>query len=199
MPRWSSVLATRSSYSRMASPTLNGLTRNSARSGWPTCCRRTSADPPRRSPSAWNRRCLGIEPRGCPTTWPSSWPRSCPDGIPRLPVLPHGYALHLNLPEGGCHGASDLGPRRGGGRHAAGVPVQERQGASDRRRAAPGLAAPTVLAVASDLGRRCQRETFRSAGGSRALVARESRHVSDRKSTRLNSSHTVSSYAVFCL
>src|SRR5690606_27262912 len=38
------------------------------------------------------------------------------------------------------------------------------------------------------------------AGGSlRALIAALNRHLLDRKSTRLNSSHVKSSYAVFCL
>src|SRR6266478_6685374 len=36
-------------------------------------------------------------------------------------------------------------------------------------------------------------------GAARLLVRRERRHVRDRKSTRLNSSHSQISYAVFCL
>src|SRR5438132_8803470 len=41
------------------------------------------------------------------------------------------------------------------------------------------------------------RQTHRS--GDRIDVERSQRHGEDRKSTRLNSSHTVISYAVFCL
>src|SRR5689334_23460057 len=39
----------------------------------------------------------------------------------------------------------------------------------------------------------------RRPGGTRMVAARSGRRVGDRKSTRLNSSHSSISYAVFCL
>src|SRR5947207_9925896 len=63
----------------------------------------------------------------------------------------------------------------------------------DRRRGIPVLAG----AVHPDLGNGCHRaRPVRLAPSTRA---RHGRYARDRKSTRLNSSHTVISYAVFCL
>src|SRR5260221_7640743 len=52
--------------------------------------------------------------------------------------------------------------------------------------------------VAADLGPRQARRHTRAREAERAVGA-EARRSEDRKSTRLNSSHTVISYAVFCL
>src|SRR5947207_4901722 len=51
-------------------------------------------------------------------------------------------------------------------------------------------------ATRDDSGIPCRGDDFRTPGGSRAAGAERRQ---DRKSTRLNSSHTVISYAVFCL
>src|SRR5258708_30846764 len=48
------------------------------------------------------------------------------------------------------------------------------------------------------LGQRCRRELFH-VGGMFGVGARDHFPALDRKSTRLNSSHQIISYAVFCL
>src|SRR5256885_11335076 len=56
--------------------------------------------------------------------------------------------------------------------------------------------------VRSSAGRACRgarRESRGSASRRRCWRGRAARHCGDRKSTRLNSSHLVISYAVFCL
>src|SRR5688572_32612581 len=68
---------------------------------------------------------------------------------------------------------------------------------SARRRGRAGMAGPAEDRVREEV-RRCESakvmDRFRSVDGSRSLEA-----LPDRKSTRLNSSHSQISYAVFCL
>src|SRR5438034_4305851 len=60
---------------------------------------------------------------------------------------------------------------------------------------------PALLRLAARDGHRAPRRGGRrTAGGQKARERfRRPLHAQDRKSTRLNSSHTVISYAVFCL
>src|SRR5207248_11602829 len=105
---------------------------------------------------------------------------------PRIATLSlslHGSAAHRDLPSFPTRRSSDLA-RRTGRRERARSP------------AAPAARSPPSLA-------RARRTRPRPGSASefdalwRGLEANEQR--ADRKSTRLNSSHRTSSYAVFCL
>src|SRR5215467_14913753 len=58
--------------------------------------------------------------------------------------------------------------------------------------------APDLVALRGDGGERAPARALR-LGAAQSRPARPGRHRRDRKSTRLNSSHLVISYAVFCL
>src|SRR5436190_13943920 len=67
------------------------------------------------------------------------------------------------------------------------------------QRAAAACAARRAVGVAQCSGVAGGDAPLRGRGGAAAGGARHSAALRDRKSTRLNSSHTVISYAVFCL
>src|SRR2546430_17549352 len=61
------------------------------------------------------------------------------------------------------------------------------------------LPAPLPISTTADLARALSPELTLTAAGMLALLVTAWRHTRDRKSTRLNSSHSQISYAVFCL
>src|SRR5207244_12460577 len=66
-------------------------------------------------------------------------------------------------------------------------------------RSAPAAPARAVGAQAHAVAAVRQQVRGRQRGGARQHVAQQARRAADRKSTRLNSSHQIISYAVFCL
>src|SRR5439155_26004623 len=96
------------------------------------------------------------------------------------------YAHHPPLPSFPTRRSSDLAVRARSRRGEAGRPVP-------RPLSALRVARPVGLPLLRPLrGRSRARGRARRASGARP-------HESDRKSTRLNSSHVAISYAVFCL
>src|SRR5947207_6588600 len=78
--------------------------------------------------------------------------------------------------------------------------VLVRKAALDARRRERDDLARRLSAAAEEIRRleRQRTDAERKIGAAQALLARAA-EIRDRKSTRLNSSHTVISYAVFCL
>src|SRR5256885_7381682 len=73
-----------------------------------------------------------------------------------------------------------------------------RSGNRVRAAVALGLAGTWALAAGSALAERADRDKPINIEAN-SMISDEAKKVSDRKSTRLNSSHLVISYAVFCL
>src|SRR3989454_8619037 len=88
--------------------------------------------------------------------------------------------------------------RPGGGRRA--LDGDARVG-PDAGRGAPGLRGGAGPGPRYGFGRLCARATTRARSRSSVRIERDQESFAspDRKSTRLNSSHLVISYAVFCL
>src|SRR5438132_4117493 len=68
-----------------------------------------------------------------------------------------------------------------------------------RRSSDLSASSPATMSPAVAYSRSVRVRLVARATGRRAAVPADARHATDRKSTRLNSSHTVISYAVFCL